>query len=66
MEARCPVFVEFAAFPWIENWQPCCTCIGGLGEDFEKWRKQFVSGQSIERADLKMEETKHVSKQRSS
>ncbi len=58
------MFVEFTGLPQIENVAGILQLHRCLGEGFEKWRKQFDSGLSIERADLKMEETKHVSKQR--
>jgi len=59
-----PCSLNFAGFPWIENVARILQLHRCLGEGFEKWKKQIVSGLSIERADLKMEETKHVSKQR--
>jgi hypothetical protein len=63
-EAPRAAVVEFKAFPWIEDVAAMLQLHTWSRRRLRKWRKQFVSGLSIERADLKMEETKHVSKQR--
>jgi hypothetical protein len=58
-----PVFVEFTGLSVDRKVATMLHLRRCLGEDFRKWRKQFGSGLSIERADLDWRKTKDVLQQ---